>query len=1047
VHIIKQPKGFKMVSISNWSGAKAVVDYHQKDIDYYVAHDEIGEWFITDDLQNYFSPEKIITKENYKTNFDEILRKRESEIPNKSGKPRTVLDLTFNLPKSVSVVFASADKKTQDSIIKILKEANHETMNFAQDYFQYRKQKDGERKHYKANGISYASFAHLTNRAEEAYIHIHNTVLNQTVDKDGNIVTISETKNLLQNQKLITQVFHQKFFQKLQNEIGLDYEITNLKNDVFEIQGISKEVQEAFSKRREQVLAKAEELKNDPKFMEKYPNISEAKLYEIAATSSRESKKAYDYNELGAILQDQKLTAQEFGITEDYINQLKTLPKTQKAELTADELINKASELATDTESTFTREKLLSHAIKINATQNFKATLEQLETAIQNSNDIVKLADNVYSTKEMIAIEKEILQNTIQSQNTHKAEATAQKANEFISQNYSTMTAGQKNALTHILTTQDQVIGIQGDAGVGKTYMLKALKEFQELSNKENKLIGLSYTGKASSEIKKEADIQSSTLHSFLNTKIKESENNSIYVVDESGTIGSKQLHQLQQRAKQTNSKIVLIGDTKQHQAVQAGAIFQQLQQRGAVKTTLMSQSLRAKTVELQELYQNIKEGETDKALNDLEKRGKFKELGIDKDLSPIVKDYLDDEENTIVIASKNAQRIELNEKIRESKGLGGKTLTVRESLQLKDAEGFFSGSYEEATHIFIQKPMEGFKPGAELKIQSINHEKNTLTVQKENQEVEINLSQNGNKLQAYAIKQKQFTQGERIIFTKNDKKLGFKNGQTAEIEKIEKDQITLKGGKTFNLQNYNYIDYGYAITDYKSQGQTSNKVIALADSTQSSLNSLYVQATRAKFDFKIYTDDKEELRENVQIAQKKTSTLDYTTLEKEINGNVRAREAIKSTNTAERRDTERARDIVRESKKDIDYLNDRTRGREQQLEIARKHRKQLTAYYQHLKKIESLSIRTAVAFKEREEQKLWEQGREIAGDIKKVMDGISATPPKPKWLQMESSNYEKEIKNFQDLFKNCPLHRTVGDTYEGFLGTGIKLPRQYASR
>ena len=55
--------------------------------------------------------------------------------------------------------------------------------------------------------------------------------------------------------------------------------------------------------------------------------------------------------------------------------------------------------------------------------------------------------------------------------------------------------------------------------------------------------------------------------------------------------IGSKQMKELIEKAKETNSKIVLIGDTKQFQTLSAGGIFEQLQ-KGIEKDELIAKMI-----------------------------------------------------------------------------------------------------------------------------------------------------------------------------------------------------------------------------------------------------------------------------------------------------------------------------------------------------------------------------------------------------------------------------------------------------------------------
>ena len=99
----------------------------------------------------------------------------------------------------------------------------------------------------------------------------------------------------------------------------------------------------------------------------------------------------------------------------------------------------------------------------------------------------------------------------------------------------------------------------------------------------------------------------------------------------------------------------------------------------------------------------------------------------------------------------------------------------------------------------------------------------------------------------------REFQAGDRLSFKKNDKKMGVMNGETGTLTKIDvtddgKDclfTVKMDNGKEirFDPRDYAQIDYGYAVTIHKSQGETvdfsSNLVTGMG------LNALYVQLTR----------------------------------------------------------------------------------------------------------------------------------------------------------------------------------------------------------
>jgi ATP-dependent exoDNAse (exonuclease V) alpha subunit len=148
-----------------------------------------------------------------------------------------------------------------------------------------------------------------------------------------------------------------------------------------------------------------------------------------------------------------------------------------------------------------------------------------------------------------------------------------------------------------------------------------------------------------------------------------------------------------------------------------------------------------------------------------------------------------------------------------------------------------------------------------------------------------VDVSKHGHKLGVYQEKLLPFTQGEKVVFLKNDKNLGVQNGLTGEIKSLdERGNLTVKldTGKdvTFSIpRSYNYLDHGYAVTDYKSQGQTSRRVIFHANTEKPTFyNSFYVAMTRGKDDLRVYTNGTEKLRKQVRKEITKTSSLDYAT-------------------------------------------------------------------------------------------------------------------------------------------------------------------------
>jgi hypothetical protein len=130
------------------------------------------------------------------------------------------------------------------------------------------------------------------------------------------------------------------------------------------------------------------------------------------------------------------------------------------------------------------------------------------------------------------------------------------------------------------------------------------------------------------------------------------------------------------------------------------------------------------------------------------------------------------------------------------------------------------------------------------------------------------------------------FAQGERVMFLKNDRDLGVKNGSLGTVAAVNQDsmRVILDGGAgrevSFALRDYAALDYGYASTVHKAQGATVDSIFVLATPGMDR-HLAYVGMTRHREGVEMYAgrDDFkgfDELKEKLSRARPKDSTLDY---------------------------------------------------------------------------------------------------------------------------------------------------------------------------
>src|SRR5580692_2629038 len=138
----------------------------------------------------------------------------------------------------------------------------------------------------------------------------------------------------------------------------------------------------------------------------------------------------------------------------------------------------------------------------------------------------------------------------------------------------------QADALAHITDGRDLGI-LVGHAGTGKSAMLGVAREAWEAAGYGVR--GVALSGIAAENLESGSGIASRTIASMehgwgrgrdmLNPR-------SILVIDEAGMVGTRQLERVLSHATEAGAKVVLVGDIKQLQAIEAGAAFRSIHAR-----------------------------------------------------------------------------------------------------------------------------------------------------------------------------------------------------------------------------------------------------------------------------------------------------------------------------------------------------------------------------------------------------------------------------------------------------------------------------------
>ncbi len=437
----------------------------------------------------------------------------------------------------------------------------------------------------------------------------------------------------------------------------------------------------------------------------------------------------------------------------------------------------------------------------------------------------------------------------------------------------------------------------------------QALRDILETARKHNPHIvaydiqGLSGQTKAVNVLAEQSHIPSRSIQKFLMTppdkpsgkdtarQQSDAKVKKVWVVDEAGMLDTESAYALLKRAKEEDARLILIGDRRQLKAINAGDPFVYLQEKGMDKSGL-SEIFRQKDLTLLSIVKDASEGKTATALLRLddEMAGVIEIGGKKERYAALVNDFMQDPENTVILSGSNKARKTINPKIRASLKERGAlcqkdyVASVLCARNMTDEMGKETRYYTKGDILYF--PLKDKEHNIAAKtyatVANIDVENNTLSFRVKDKDYTVNPRTLG-AFQVYTKEKRRISEGERIIFTTPDNKRGIANSEQGTVTAIHsksKRMTVMVGDKKrhLSMEEPLHIDHGYAITVYKSQGSTFNRSLMLAD-TQSvedvvNKNLVYVGMSRAKWEARVYTDDKETLIARAKQEQYKASAI-----------------------------------------------------------------------------------------------------------------------------------------------------------------------------
>jgi Ti-type conjugative transfer relaxase TraA len=435
---------------------------------------------------------------------------------------------------------------------------------------------------------------------------------------------------------------------------------------------------------------------------------------------------------------------------------------------------NVALDAITYSQATFTSRDL---AIFVHRHSDGKEQFDAVLSAVRGSPDFIALGkdgrgEDRFTSRQMIETEQR-LQNASElmaERERHRVSEKDQASALTRAEERGLVLSGEQRAAFEHVTDGRGLSVVVGYAGTGKSAMLGVAREAWESAGFNVR--GAALSGIAAEGLEQGSGIASRTIASVEHQWGQGREqltSRDVLVIDEAGMVGTRQMERVLSHAADAGAKVALVGDPQQLQAIEAGAAFRAIHERHG--GVEISEVRRQHEGWQQDATRHLATGRRGQAI------------------------HVYDEHGMVHAAeTREAAREELIERWdRDRQSSSGETriILTHTNDEVRELNEAARGRMRVAGGL-----------GEDVSIKAERGER-------------------------------QFASGDRIMFLRNERELGVKNGTLGIVEQVTPQRMAVRtdDGRNvaFDTKDYAHIDHGYAATIHKAQGMTVDRTHVLA--------------------------------------------------------------------------------------------------------------------------------------------------------------------------------------------------------------------------